>query len=87
MKSYEDTCELCLKKMFAAVGEQYPNKEITDKKDWWMLRRWSEKEEDDFVLWMRKLLKKRHRWNKVIIDREISMFLLQLSWSYAKKDS
>jgi hypothetical protein len=83
----EKTTEMCLKEMFRRVGEKYPNKELTDKKDWWRTRTWTEKEEDDFRDWMVKLLKKRHKWSKRTIDKEIGMFLLMWSWSYAKKDS
>ena len=82
--TYEDTTEMCLKEMFKRVGESYPNKELTDQPNWWTKRTWTEKEEDDFRVWMGKLLKKRHGWKKVMIDREIAMFLLLWGWSYAK---
>jgi hypothetical protein len=82
---YEETTEMCLKEMFKRVGEKYPNKELTDQPNWWTKRTWTEKEEDDFRLWMRKIMKKRHpRLHKALIDREIAMFLLMWSWSYAK---
>ena len=82
--TYESTTELCLKEMFKRVGEKYPNKELTDQPNWWTKRTWTEAEEDDFRLWMDKLLKKRHGWNKRMRGNEISMFLLLWGWSYAK---
>jgi hypothetical protein len=75
---------MCLKEMFKRVGEKYPNKKLTDQPEWYTKRTWTEKEEDDFRVWMGKLLKKRHGLKKAMIDREISMFLLQWGWSYAK---
>jgi hypothetical protein len=81
---YEDTTEMCLKEMFRRVGEKYPNKELTDQPEWYKKRTWTEAEENDFRKWMGKLLKKRHGWKKVLIDREIGMFLLNWGWAYAK---
>jgi len=84
----EKTIEMCLKEMFRRVGEKYPNKEITDKPEWWKTRTWTEEDENDFRKWMGKLLKKRHPgWKKILVEREIGMFLLCWGWSYAKKDS
>jgi len=86
--NYDKTTEMCLKEMFKRVGEVYPNKEITDKPEWWRTKTWTEEQEEGFRKWMVKLLKKRHPgWKKVLIDREIGMFLLCWGWSYAKKDS
>jgi hypothetical protein len=85
--NYEKTTEMCLKEMFKRVRESYPNKDITDKPEWWRTRTWTEEEENDFRKWMGKLLKKRHGWHKAMIDREVSMFLLMWGWSYEKKSS
>lgn len=77
----EKTTEMCLKEMFRRVGERYPNKELTDQKEWYTKRTWTQKQEDGFRVWMDKLLKKRHKmWNKDIREREISMFLLMWGW-------
>jgi len=39
--TYGQTCEACLKEMFKRVGETYPNKKLTDQKDWYMKRSWT----------------------------------------------
>ena len=81
---YEDTTEMCLKERFKRVGEKYPNKKLTDQKDWYTKRTWTEAQEGDFRKWMDKLLKKRHPgWNSRTRDMEIGMFLLNWGWSNA----
>ena len=80
MKTYKETCEECMKEMFNRVGEEYPNQKLTKKKNWYLLRTWTKKEENDFREWMKKLLKKRYRWNKYLIEKEIGMFLLNWGW-------
>jgi hypothetical protein len=78
--TYDDSCEACLKEMFKRVGETYPNKKLTDQKDWYMKRSWTEAEEDDFRDWMKKYLKKKHKWTATTIRKEIGMFLLMWGW-------
>ena len=77
--TYDDSCEACLKEMFKRVGLTYPNK-ITKQKDWYMKKCWTTKEEDDFRDWMKKYLKKKHRWSATTIKKEIGMFLLMWGW-------
>jgi len=78
--NYEETCEMCLKEMFKRVGEKYPNEELTSQEGWHEQRTWTPEEEKDFRVWMAKYLKKRHRWDRRTIDKEIGMFLLCWGW-------
>ena len=78
---YDETRDVCLKEMFKRVGEEYPNPELTDQEDWYTQRTWTKAEEDDFGVWMKKHLKKKHRyWTKRTIDLEVGMFLLMWGW-------
>lgn len=75
------TTEDCLKEMFRRVGEDYPNPELTEHEDWYTLRTWTKDQEDDFRLWMKKLLKKRYKhWGQRLVDNEVGMFLLMWGW-------
>ena len=90
MDKNEKITEQCLKEMFKRVGEKYPNKELTNKKDWYTLRSWTTKEEDSFKKWMKKKLKKSWSYmGATKIDREIGMFLLMWGWTNSdwKKES
>ncbi len=78
--NYEKTCEDCLKEMFKRVGEKYPNEKLTSQDKWYDKHSWTPEEENDFRNWMTKFLKKKHRWNKKMIESEIAMFLLMWGW-------
>ena len=81
MIPYEKTTDECLKKMFAMVGEEYPNQELTSKENWFHQRTWTSEQENEFRIWMRKLLKRRYKhWTKRVIDGEISGFLFMWGW-------
>ena len=69
----------CLKKMFAAVGEKYPNQALTDQPEWYQKRTWTTKVEDKFREWMRLFLKKQG-WRKAAIENELSWFMLMYGW-------
>jgi hypothetical protein len=45
---YEVAVDMCLKEMFKRVGEKYPNKKLTDQKEWYTKRTWTEAEESSF---------------------------------------
>ena len=76
--------EDCLKEMFKRVGEKYPNKKLTDQKDWYTKRTWTDKEEKDFSKWMKGYLKKKLKWSSRLIDNEVGMFLLMWGWKCEK---
>lgn len=80
MIPYGKTTEKCLKKMFRAVGEKYPNLALTDQEDWYTLRTWTQAQENKFKAWMSKVLKRRYKWTDKTIDAEIGMFLLMWGW-------
>jgi len=76
----------CLKEMFRRVGEKYPNKELTDKKEWYLLRSWTQKEEDSYRKWLKKKLKKAIPYlTEKKLDYEVAMFLLMWSWKYEEE--
>ena len=86
MFDYDKACEICLKEMFRRVGKKYPDKKFTDQKDWYTKVTWTEEEEEDFRVWMRAFLKKKYRWNKHTLDKEIGMFLLMWGWKTKLKE-
>ena len=73
--------DFCLKEMFLRVGEDYPNKELTNNKDWYNMRSWTIEEESKFRDWMVGYLRKKLRWTKKIAVKEVSFFLLQYGWT------
>jgi type IV secretory pathway component VirB8 len=81
MKTYDEAVEECLIQMFTRVGEYYPNKKLTNQKDWYTKRSWTEEEQEDFSKWMEKYLKKHFKWNKRMIGNEVGMFLLNWGWT------
>ena len=76
----EKAFEFCLKEMFLRVGEIYPNKDLTNDPDWYMLREWSEQEQDDFEKWMIIYLRKALKWTKKMAYKEASFFILMYGW-------
>lgn len=86
MVDYDKVCDECLKEMFRRVDMEYPNKEFTDQKDWYTKCTWTEKEEADFKVWMKKHLKKRCKhWTEKLIEKEIAMFNLMWGWKTRKE--
>jgi len=84
MDSLDKTYERCLKEMFKRVGEKYPNKKLTEQKDWYLLRTWTEEEEISFGVWMEKFLKKKYPgWSKKRIGKTRCMFNLMWGWKTA----
>jgi len=76
----DKVCTECLKEMFRRVGMQYPNKKFTDNPNWFRMRCWTKKEEEDFEMWMRAYLKKTCRWSTRMINKEVGMFMLIWGW-------
>jgi hypothetical protein len=89
MKTREEKLEMvfehCLEKMFKMVGEKYPNKELTDKDNWYRLRRWTELEEKIFKDWMVDYLRKKTRITKKKAMTETSFFLFNFGWTTCRK--
>ena len=75
------TFDICLAEMLRRVGRTM-DPEFFKKDQWYYESSWTQGEEDDFKEWMKKVLKSRHRWRKVLIEKEIAMFLLSYSWRY-----
>lgn len=77
---YEQTCEMCLKKMFKMVGLEYPN-EITKNPEWFTTHTWTKEQQDKFRGWMKKTLKRRHpELSSPRIISEVGWFLLMWGW-------
>jgi thymidine kinase len=77
---YNTATDKCLKEMFKRVGEKYPNHELTKDEGWFTKRTWSIKEQDTFIVWMSKFLKKQFGWNAKKIENEVGMFVLYYGW-------
>jgi len=81
----ERVVDECLSEMFKRVGEKYPNKELTDQKEWYTKRSWTEEEEADFRKWLLAKLKKSFPYMRGRkLEMEASMFMLM--WSWTNKD-
>lgn len=77
----DDVMDECLKEMFKRVGEKYPNKKLTSKKEWYTLRTWTQMEEDSYRLWLKKRLRKAFpHLNSRGLDKESGYFLLMYGW-------
>ena len=73
--------DLCFEEMFSRVGEKYPNKELTDKPDWYTLHSWTDEQQNDFKKWMVSFLTKEMRWIKKTAEKEAGFFILNYGWS------
>ena len=78
---YTQAFEFCLKEMFLRVGEKYPNKDLTDKTDWYMLRSWTMEDEENFRQWMVSYLRNKLRLSKKRAEREAAYFDMNFSWT------
>lgn len=85
-EKFEKIFNHCFVKMFRAVGEKYPNKELTDKPQWYRLRKWSILEEKLFRDWMVSYLRKEAKLTKNKAEIEAGFFLLNFGWINHKKD-
>jgi hypothetical protein len=81
----EKIVEPCLKEMFKRVGERYPNKKLTDQRNWYSQRAWTKEQEEDFKQWMIKYLMRR-RYIKQQAEKEVAYFLLMWGWSTPHDD-
>ena len=79
---YQQACEVCLREMFFRVGEKYPNKELTDQSNWYEKHSWTQKDEEKFKQWMISYFRKKLRFTKKRAESEVSMFLLNYSWTW-----
>jgi len=77
----EEAMDICLKEMFNRVGETYPNDELVNEHNWYMLRSWTELEQKAFENWMISYLRKSLRWTKKQSVKEVGFFLLQYGWT------
>ena len=83
MKNKEEICfNECITEMFRRVGEKYPNKELTDQKDWYMKRNWTHEKEADYKKWLIKKIKKAYPYMRGRkLEMEAAMFLLTYGWT------
>ena len=84
---HEKLCDECLAEMFRRVGEEFPNKELTDQDAWYAKRAWTCAEEDDFREWMETKLKKEAKFTAKQATFETSMFLLNWGWKTSDPES
>ena len=85
-KKREKVMTNCFKKMFKAVGEKYPNKELTDNDDWYMLRYWSMDRQDKFSKWMNKYVTRQFKLSEKQADLEVAMFVMNYGWTNSKTE-
>lgn len=86
MIDYDKIYTKCLKKMFKIVGEKYPNLELTQQKNWFQMRSWTTEQENKFIKWMRRYLKRKCKdWTDKLIENEIQWFLLNWGWKIKRE--
>jgi hypothetical protein len=76
--------EECLIEMFRRVGEKYPNKELTNNSEWYTMRSWTVKQEENFKKWMIRHLRVSGKFMKQEAIMMTSFFLLQYGWTTKK---
>lgn len=87
MNKTEQVFDECLQEMFDRVSEKTPPYEFAKQGNWYQLHCWTEKEQDDFREWMGNHLKKRMKWNKNTISKEVGYFILNYGWTTNKEQS
>jgi len=88
----DEDFDLILTEMFNRVGEDYATLKaqgFLKQKDWYMQRRWSEEEQEDFAQWLATFLKQ-HKYvtgkyrTRDAGDYYASIFLLNYGWTTVK---
>jgi hypothetical protein len=80
-KKTESIFDFCIKEMFLRVGEKYPNKDLTEHTDWYMMRSWTIGEEEQFRRWMVSFLRKKNKWTIKRAEYEASFFIMNYGWT------
>ena len=78
---YNNALNFCLKEMFLRVGETYPNEDLTNDPEWYILRSWTIEEENKFRKWMITYLRKKLRMSKKRAETETFWFLMMYGWT------
>jgi len=78
---YENAIQFCLKEMFLRVGENYPNKDLTNHDRWFTMKSWTIEEERNFSKWMTSYLCSSLKFTKKRARSETSYFLLEYGWT------
>ena len=82
MDKWDKMATKFFKEMFRRVGEEFPNEELTNDKDWYKKRSWTEKQQEDFKKWMKKELKKTFPdLSARKVEWEAGIFLLSYGWT------
>lgn len=80
MADREQTFDMCLREMFRRVGMRH-SKKFCKQDNWYQLRTWTDEECNDFERWMTVFLRKRHRWPKMLAQKETGWFVMMYGWS------
>ena len=80
-KSTDDIYKECFIEMFKRVGEKYPNEELTKDPNWYMLRQWTVKQEENFKKWMIIKLRVSYKYMKQEAIMSTNWFLFQYGWT------
>jgi len=75
-KAYKE----CITEMFKRVGLDFPNKELTDKPDWYSEYTWTMDEENSFMQWMENHLHTAHKMPRISARKETEWFILSYGW-------
>jgi len=81
LKKHEEVFSRCLREMFYRVGEDYPNDDLTSNDEWYRLRSWSIKDEENFRKWMYKFVKYELRISKKRAEEMVIWFSMDYGWT------
>lgn len=70
------------KRMFREVGEVF-DEEYVREPGWYLKREWTQRQQEDFSIWLYYSLKKQHPWKYMPEDKlreQVSYFILNYGW-------
>ena len=67
--------------MFFMVDEKYPDRAITDQKDWYKTRYWTMEQEEKFRSWMTAHLRVKGKYSKKMAEIQTAYFMLMYGWT------
>jgi len=70
----------CVTELFKRVGLDFPNKELTDKPDWYSEYTWTMDEEHSFMQWMENYLHTVNKMSRILASKETGWFILAYGW-------
>lgn len=68
-----------MERLFAAIGIEF-KEEIVKEEDWYLKHTWTKEQEEEFTIWLTKLIMKKKARNKTRAQKEASFFVFAYGW-------